>query len=160
MTEADHGRPERLPCVPVRRRRILRRGSFRTSVRRSSLFPSPVDVADLFRVGDLTADDPNGSPTVVCLDVVEDVPRYRSVCCDQCRIVGWNGNPMWAKHYHLIIKAYVVSISGYHKSCTGCGEFLHLSKPHPTSRSRLSPNPAAKIRDYTSSPTRSQGPTK
>ncbi|KAL6976546.1 hypothetical protein U1Q18_025337, partial [Sarracenia purpurea var. burkii] len=130
-----------------------------TSVRAFLALSPPADVADLFRIGDLTADDPNGSPTVVCLDVVEDVARSRSVYCEQCRIIGWNGNPMWAKHYHLIIKAYGVSIDGYHKSCTCCGEFVHLSKPHPTSRSRLSPNPAAKTGDYTSSPTRSQGPT-
>ncbi|KAL7003335.1 hypothetical protein U1Q18_004493 [Sarracenia purpurea var. burkii] len=105
MTEADHGRPKRLPCVPVRRRRILRR--------------------DLFRVGDLTVDDPNGSPTVVCLDVVDDVARSRSVYYDQCRIVGWNGNSVRTKHYHLIIKAYGVSIGGYHKSCT---ELVEMEK--------------------------------
>lgn len=58
----------------------------------SSLFPHLMTWQILFRVGDLTMADNNGSspaPAVVCLDVVEeDVSRSRSVYCDQCRVVG------------------------------------------------------------------------
>ncbi|KAE9444750.1 hypothetical protein RHGRI_022235 [Rhododendron griersonianum] len=73
---------------------------FRTSVRAflskhaalpppSSLFPHLLTWQILFRVGDLTAEGPDASPAVVCLDVVEeDVARSRSVYCDQCRVVG------------------------------------------------------------------------
>lgn len=41
---------------------------------------------------------------------------------------GWSGNPVCAKRYHFIIKADGGSIGGYHKSCAGCGEVLHLSE--------------------------------
>ncbi|KAL6956542.1 hypothetical protein U1Q18_041225 [Sarracenia purpurea var. burkii] len=80
---------------------------FRTSVRAflsrhailpppSSLFPHLLTWQILFRVGDLTADGPNGSPAVVCLDVVEeDVARSRSVYCDQCRVVDSGHRAGW-----------------------------------------------------------------
>lgn len=54
--------------------------------------------------------------------------RSRSVYCDQCRVVGWSGNPVCTKRYHFIIKADGGSISGYNKSCAECGEDLHLSE--------------------------------
>ncbi|GMP26739.1 hypothetical protein CsSME_00003052 [Camellia sinensis var. sinensis] len=112
-------------------------GPFRTSVRAfltkhatlpppSSLFPHLLTWQILFRVGDL-ADET--SPAVVCLDVVEeDVARSRSVYCDQCRVVGWSGNPVCAKRYHFIIKSDGSSIGGYQKSCAGCGDVLLLSE--------------------------------
>ncbi|XP_076942343.1 PHD finger protein At1g33420-like [Bidens hawaiensis] len=63
----------------------------------------------------------------VCLDVVEeDVMRSRSVYCDQCRVVGWSGNPVCGKRYHFIIKSDGTSISG-NKPCAGCGALVHLS---------------------------------
>ncbi|XP_052196733.1 PHD finger protein At1g33420 isoform X2 [Diospyros lotus] len=95
----------------------------------SSLFPH-LAWQMLFRVGDLTADDgPDANPAVVCLDIVEeDVARSRSVYCDQCRVVGWSGNPVCAKRYHFIIKADWGSIGGHHKSCASCGDVLHLSE--------------------------------
>ncbi|KAA8522643.1 hypothetical protein F0562_012996 [Nyssa sinensis] len=114
-------------------------GPFRTSVRAflskhailpppSSLFPHLLTWQILFRVGDLT-DGPDSSPSVVCLDVVEeDVARSRSIYCDQCRVVGWSGNPVCTKRYHFIIKADGGSIGGYNKSCAGCGDVLHLSE--------------------------------
>ncbi|XP_058227610.1 PHD finger protein At1g33420 [Rhododendron vialii] len=122
---------------------------FRTSVRAflskhaalpppSSLFPQLLTWQILFRVGDLTAEGPDASPAVVCLDVVEeDVARSRSVYCDQCRVVGWSGNPVCAKRYHFIIKADGGSVGGYHKSCAGCGEVLHLSESRCKSCNRV-----------------------
>ncbi|XP_051118082.1 PHD finger protein At1g33420 [Andrographis paniculata] len=110
---------------------------FRTAVREfltthallpppSSLFPHLLTWQILFRVGDLTADD--GGPSVVCLDVVEeDVARSRSVYCDQCRVVGWSGNPVSAKRYHFIVKSDGNSIAGYNKTCAGCGDPLHMT---------------------------------
>lgn len=110
-------------------------GPFRESVREflskhatppppSSLFQHLLTWQILFRVGDPTADG-----AVVCLDVVEeDVARSKSIYCDQCRVVGWSGNPVCAKRYHFIIKADGHSIGGYHKSCAGCGDVLHLSE--------------------------------
>lgn len=92
----------------------------------SSLFPHLMTWQIIFRVGDVVADD--GGPAVVCLDVVEeDVARSRSVYCDQCRVVGWSGNPVSAKRYHFIIKADGNSIAGFNKSCAGCGETLHMA---------------------------------
>ncbi|XAR51055.1 hypothetical protein NMG60_11005565 [Bertholletia excelsa] len=114
-------------------------GPFRTSVREflskhatlpplSSLFPHLLTWQVLFRVGDLTDDGPDASPAVVCLDIVEeDVSRSRSIYCDQCRVVGWSGNPVCAKRYHFIIRADGGSIAGHHKACAGCGDVLHLS---------------------------------
>uniref|UniRef100_A0A5B6YRI8 Zinc finger PHD-type domain-containing protein n=2 Tax=Davidia involucrata TaxID=16924 RepID=A0A5B6YRI8_DAVIN len=114
-------------------------GSFRTSVRAflskhailpppSSLFPHLLTWQILFRVGDLT-DGPDSSSSVVCLDVVEeDVARSRSVYCDQCRVVGWSGNPVCTRRYHFIIKADGGSVGGYNRSCAGCGDVLHLSE--------------------------------
>ncbi|KAK4720474.1 hypothetical protein R3W88_010707 [Solanum pinnatisectum] len=119
-------------------------GPFRTTVKEflskhallpppSSLFPHLLTWQILFRVGDLTDGDGNGNgdsyPSVVCLDVIEeDVARCRSVYCDQCRVVGWSSNPVCAKRFHFIIKADGNSVGGYNKSCTGCGEALHLSE--------------------------------
>ncbi|XP_059656238.1 PHD finger protein At1g33420-like [Cornus florida] len=114
-------------------------GPFRTSVRAflsthailpppSSLFPHLLTWQILFRVGGLAA-CPDSSPAVVCLDVVEeDVATSRSIYCDQCRVVGWSGNPVCAKRYHFIIKADGGSIGGYNKSCAGCGDVLHISE--------------------------------
>lgn len=74
-------------------------GPFRTNVRTflskhallpppSSLFPHLLTWQILFRIGDLV-DGPDSQPAVVYLDIVEeDVPRSRSVYCDQCRVVG------------------------------------------------------------------------
>ncbi|KAL4560967.1 hypothetical protein LXL04_033125 [Taraxacum kok-saghyz] len=110
---------------------------FRTSVRefllRHALLPPPSSLLPhlltwqiLFRVGEQTvAGDGDAS---VCLDVVEeDVIRSRSVYCDQCRVVGWSGNPVCGKRYHFIIKGDGASIGGYNKSCPSCGASLHLS---------------------------------
>ncbi|CAK9183641.1 unnamed protein product [Ilex paraguariensis] len=114
-------------------------GPFRTSVKAflskhallqppSSLFPHLLTWQILFKVGELT-DGPDSLPSVVCLDVVEeDVVRSRSVYCDQCRVVGWSDNPVCAKRYHFIIKAYGNSIGGQNKSCVGCGDVLHSSQ--------------------------------
>lgn len=75
-------------------------GPFRTTVKEflskhallpppSSLFPHLLTWQILFRVGNLTDGDGDSSPSVVCLDVIEeDVARCRSVYCDQCRVVG------------------------------------------------------------------------
>ncbi|KAL8196049.1 hypothetical protein R6Q57_025049 [Mikania cordata] len=92
----------------------------------SSLLPHLLTWQILFRVGDRRSDaDADAS---VCLDVVEeDVMRSRSVYCDQCRVVGWSGNPVCGKRYHFIIKADGASICGYNKPCAGCGAFVHLS---------------------------------
>ncbi|KAJ4839485.1 hypothetical protein Tsubulata_030722 [Turnera subulata] len=96
----------------------------------SSLFPHLLTFQISFRVGDVsepTIGDPG--PSVVCLDIVEeDVARSRSVYCDQCRVVGWSGHPVCSKRYHFIIKADGNSIGGYHKPCTCCGDYLHLSE--------------------------------
>lgn len=89
-----------------------------------SLFQHLMTWQILFRVGDPTMDG-----AVVCLDVVEeDVASSTSVYCDQCRVVGWSGNPVCTKRYHFIIKADGHSIGGYHKSCAGCSDILHLSE--------------------------------
>ncbi|XP_027087399.1 PHD finger protein At1g33420-like [Coffea arabica] len=118
-------------------------GPFRTCVRNflskhalspppSSLFPHLMTWQILFRVGDFTVADNDGSspsPAVVCLDVVEeDVSRSRSIYCDQCRVVGWSSNPVCTKRYHFIIKADGNSIAGYNKTCPGCSDTLHLSE--------------------------------
>ncbi|KAK4283235.1 hypothetical protein QN277_000210 [Acacia crassicarpa] len=114
-------------------------GPFRTNVRSflskhallpppSALFPHLLTWQILFRVGDQT-DGPDSTPSVVCLDVVEeDVARSRSVYCDQCRVVGWSDHPVCSKRYHFIIKADGSSIGGYHKPCMCCGDILHLSE--------------------------------
>ncbi|KAJ0041362.1 hypothetical protein Pint_27565 [Pistacia integerrima] len=82
----------------------------------SSLFPHLLTWQIQFRVGDFT-DGTELSPVTVCLDVVEeDVARSRSVYCDQCRVVGWSGNPVCSKRYHFIVKADGNSIGGC-KSC-------------------------------------------
>ncbi|XP_071732506.1 PHD finger protein At1g33420-like [Rutidosis leptorrhynchoides] len=112
---------------------------FRTSVRefllRHALLPPPSYLLPhlmtwqiLFRVGEERS-DLNDDASVI-LDVVEeDVMRSRSVYCDQCRVVGWSGNPVCGKRYHFIIKGgYGASIGGYNnKSCPGCAASLHLS---------------------------------
>ncbi|KAI3700610.1 hypothetical protein L2E82_45246 [Cichorium intybus] len=110
---------------------------FRTSVRefllRHALLPPPSSLLPhlltwqiLFRVGEQTSNAVGDAS--VCLDVVEeDVIRSRSVYCDQCRVVGWSGNPVCGKRYHFIIKGDGTSIGGYNKSCAGCGASLHLS---------------------------------
>ncbi|XP_023763175.1 PHD finger protein At1g33420 [Lactuca sativa] len=112
---------------------------FRTSVRefllRHALLPPPSSLLPhlltwqiLFRVGEQTSSAVGGGDASVCLDVVEeDVIRSRSVYCDQCRVVGWSGNPVCGKRYHFIIKGDGASIGGYNKSCAGCGASLHLS---------------------------------
>ncbi|CAK9319458.1 unnamed protein product [Citrullus colocynthis] len=114
-------------------------GPFRTNVRTflskhallpppSSLFPHLLTWQILFRIGDLV-DGPDSQPAIVYLDIVEeDVPRSRSVYCDQCRVVGWSAHPVCAKRYHFIIKANGSSIGGYHKPCMCCGDVLHLSE--------------------------------
>ncbi|KAF5775459.1 putative chromatin regulator PHD family [Helianthus annuus] len=108
---------------------------FRTGVRtfllRHALLPPPSSLIPhlltwqmLFRVGEGSG----GDDACVCVDVVEeDVVRARSVYCDQCRVVGWSGNPVCGKRYHFIIKADGASIGGYNKPCAGCGAFVHLS---------------------------------
>ncbi|KAJ9547384.1 hypothetical protein OSB04_019927 [Centaurea solstitialis] len=108
-------------------------GPFRTTVRefllRHALLPPPSSLLPhlltwqiLFRVG-------GDSASSVCLDVVEeDVVRSRSVYCDQCRVVGWSGNPVCGKRYHFIIKSDGASIGGYNKPCAACGASLHLSE--------------------------------
>ncbi|XP_076943910.1 PHD finger protein At1g33420-like [Bidens hawaiensis] len=110
-------------------------GPFRSTVRdfllRHALLPPPSSLIPylltwqiLFRVG---GDEDSGDVSV-CLDVVEeDVVRSRSVYCEQCRVVGWSGNPVCGKRYHFIIKADGASIGGYNKPCAGCGAFVHLS---------------------------------
>ncbi|XP_060182692.1 PHD finger protein At1g33420 [Lycium barbarum] len=115
-------------------------GPFRTTVKAflskhallpppSSLFPHLLTWQIVLRVGDLTNGDGDSSPSVVCLDVIEeDVARCRSVYCDQCRVVGWSSNPVCAKRFHFVVKADGNSIGGYNKSCPGCGEALHLSE--------------------------------
>ncbi|PWA79611.1 RING/FYVE/PHD zinc finger superfamily protein [Artemisia annua] len=112
-------------------------GPFRTSVKefllRHALLPGPSGVLPhlvtwqiLFRVGD---DDVSGDVASVVLDVVEeDVARSKSVYCDQCRVVGWSGNPVCGKRYHFIIKSDGASIGGYNKPCAGCGASLHMSE--------------------------------
>lgn len=114
-------------------------GPFRSNVRAfltrhallpppSSLFPPVLTWQILFRVGDLSDGGPDSSPVTVSLDVVEEeVARSRSVYCDQCRVVGWSGHPVCGKRYHFIIKADGNSIAGYQKTCTRCGDFLHLT---------------------------------
>ncbi|KAF8412025.1 hypothetical protein HHK36_004585 [Tetracentron sinense] len=92
-----------------------------------SLFPHLLTWQILFRIGDLT-EGPDSTPAVVALDIVEeDVVSSRSVYCNQCRVVGWSGHPVCRKRYHFIIRADSRSIQGYQKSCTNCGEVLHLS---------------------------------
>ncbi|GLU12175.1 hypothetical protein SLE2022_288760 [Rubroshorea leprosula] len=96
----------------------------------SSLFPHLMTWQILFRVGDVatTEASPDSFSSTVCLDVVEeDVARSRSVYCDQCRVVGWSGNPVCSKRYHFIIKADGNSIGGCHKPCARCGDMQHLS---------------------------------
>ncbi|KAF5745071.1 RING/FYVE/PHD zinc finger superfamily protein isoform 1 [Tripterygium wilfordii] len=114
-------------------------GPFRVNVREfltehallpppSSLLPHLLTWQISFRVGEPT-DEPDSASPVVCVDVVEeDVAKSRSVYCDQCRVVGWSGNPVCSKRYHFIIKADGASIGGYHKPCTRCGDILHLSE--------------------------------
>ncbi|KAI7744583.1 hypothetical protein M8C21_001711 [Ambrosia artemisiifolia] len=88
----------------------------------SSVLPNLLTWQMLFRVGG------DGGEASVCVDVVEeDVVGSRSVFCDQCRVVGWSGNPVCGKRYHFIIKADGASIGGYNKPCAGCGAFVHLS---------------------------------
>ncbi|EPS71344.1 hypothetical protein M569_03413 [Genlisea aurea] len=99
----------------------------------SSLFPHLVAWRIPFRVGDAVADD--GGPAVVFLDVVvEDVSRSRSPYCDQCRVVGWSGNPVSAKRYHFIIKGDGDSIAGSNKPCAACGDSLHMADPRSCNR--------------------------
>lgn len=115
-------------------------GPFRTTVREfllrhallpppSSLLPNLLTWQILFRVGERSCDgNGDGDDVTVCMDVVEeDVVRSRSVYCDQCRVVGWSGNPVCGKRYHFIIKSDGASIGGYNKPCAGCGASLHLS---------------------------------
>ncbi|XP_044500552.1 PHD finger protein At1g33420 isoform X1 [Mangifera indica] len=95
----------------------------------SSLFPHLLTWQILFRVGDVNDGAELSTPVTVCLDVVEeDVARSRSVYCDQCRVVGWSGNPVCSKRYHFIVKADGNSIGGYNKPCTCCGDVLHFSE--------------------------------
>ncbi|KAK1587373.1 hypothetical protein Q3G72_012214 [Acer saccharum] len=96
----------------------------------TSLFPHLLTWQILFRVGDVMMDGPDSmAPMTVWLDVVEeDVARSRSVYCDQCRVVGWSGNPVCSKRYHFIVKAGGNSIGGYNKPCTCCGDILHMSE--------------------------------
>ncbi|XP_047310921.1 PHD finger protein At1g33420 [Impatiens glandulifera] len=115
-------------------------GPFRNSVRAflsshatlpppASLFPDLLPWQILLRVGDLSSEGVDSPPAIICLDVVEeDVAGSVSVYCDQCRVVGWSGNPVCGKRYHFIIKADGGSIGRYHKSCPGCGDILHLSE--------------------------------
>ncbi|KAI3824738.1 hypothetical protein L1987_06209 [Smallanthus sonchifolius] len=112
-------------------------GPFRTSVREfllrhallplpSSLLPHLLTWQILFRVGEKRSNAYGDAS--VCLDLVEeDVIRSRSVYCDQCRVVGWSGNPVCGKRYHFIIKGDRASIGGYNKPCAGCGALVHLS---------------------------------
>lgn len=124
-------------------------GPFRTTVKsfltKHALLPPPGSLLPhlltwqiWFRVGEAVVDGGESSPAVVCLDVVEeDVARSRSVYCDQCRVVGWSGNPVCTKRYHFIIKADGNSIGGYYKSCTSCGVVLHLSDSRCKSCNKL-----------------------
>ncbi|WOG98545.1 hypothetical protein DCAR_0417889 [Daucus carota subsp. sativus] len=90
----------------------------------SSLLPQLMTRQIVFRVGDSAESNSDGDDlATVCLDVVEEnVARSRSVYCDQCRVVGWSGNPVCAKRYHFIIKADGSSIGGYNKPCSSCGD--------------------------------------
>lgn len=90
----------------------------------SSLLPQLMTRQIVFRVGDSVESNSDGDDlATVCLDVVEEnVARSRSVYCDQCRVVGWSGNPVCAKRYHFIIKADGQSIGAYNKPCSSCGD--------------------------------------
>ncbi|EPS70707.1 hypothetical protein M569_04052 [Genlisea aurea] len=101
-----------------------------------SLFPRLVAWQVPLRVGHLVGEE--GDPAVVLLDVVEeDVSRSQSPYCDQCRVVGWSGNPVSSKRYHFIIKADGDSISGSNKPCAGCGDSLHMADPRCRSCNHL-----------------------
>ncbi|GAV72006.1 PHD domain-containing protein [Cephalotus follicularis] len=98
-----------------------------------SLFPWLLTWQMVLRVaGDVDGPD----PTVVVDIVEEDVTRStRSVYCNQCRVVGWSGNPVCRKRYHFIIRAdnnsggaAATAADGYHKTCPRCQNLLHLSE--------------------------------
>ncbi|XVF29809.1 hypothetical protein REPUB_Repub16aG0003100 [Reevesia pubescens] len=89
--------------------------------------PSLMTWQILFRVGNfLTSDACGPSPIVLALYVVEeDVTRsFRSVYCDQCRVVGWSGHPVCRKRYHFIIR----SSGKEHKYFPGSVIPLHISE--------------------------------
>ncbi|XP_026446219.1 PHD finger protein At1g33420-like [Papaver somniferum] len=91
------------------------------------LFPHLLVWQITFRIGNLK-EDPDSIPAVVTLDVVEeDVPKSRSVYCDNCKVVGWSGHPVCAKRYHFIIRSGLYSSTdGYSKPCASCGDILQL----------------------------------
>ncbi|KAG0500950.1 hypothetical protein HPP92_001022 [Vanilla planifolia] len=86
-----------------------------------------------FGVGDSVAGDGDDSlspsrsdtaPTVE-LDVVEeDVPRSKSVYCDQCRVGGWSGHPVCRKRYHFIIRNTANPFSTCNLKCPCCGALV------------------------------------
>ncbi|RZC88140.1 hypothetical protein C5167_015944 [Papaver somniferum] len=91
------------------------------------LFPHLLVWQITFRIGNLK-EDPDSTPAVVTLDVVEeDVPKSRSVYCDNCKVVGWSGHPVCAKRYHFIIRSGLYgSTDGCSKPCASCGDILQL----------------------------------
>ncbi|CAL9185402.1 PHD finger protein At1g33420-like [Musa acuminata AAA Group] len=81
-----------------------------------------------FRVGGGCAGYCDGQAAEVALDVVEeDVPRSKSIYCDQCRVVGWSDHPVCGKRYHFIIRNDKNSMSTSGVTCTRCGTLLSLS---------------------------------
>ncbi|KAK7322429.1 hypothetical protein VNO77_25808 [Canavalia gladiata] len=114
--------------------------SFRSSVRRflsihahltslPTLFPSLMTWQMSFRVGSITG-EPDLLPATVAVHIVEeDVTRSRSsVYCDQCRVVGWSGNPVCRKRYHFIIRSDSSNdIEPYQRPCSRCDNLVQLS---------------------------------
>ncbi|XP_061375222.1 PHD finger protein At1g33420-like [Gastrolobium bilobum] len=95
-----------------------------------SLFPSLVTWQILFRVGSVVG-GPDLSPAVVALDIVEEdvIQSRNSVYCDQCRVIGWSGNPVCRKRYHFIIRAHSSNaIEPYQRPCSRCSNLVQLSE--------------------------------
>ncbi|XP_072999032.1 PHD finger protein At1g33420-like isoform X1 [Typha latifolia] len=80
-----------------------------------------------FRVGEAESEE---AGTAVELNVVEeDVPRSKSIYCDQCRVVGWSGHPVCGKRYHFIIQNDANPLSGCRQTCCiRCGTLLPPSE--------------------------------
>ncbi|WOL03611.1 PHD finger protein [Canna indica] len=80
-----------------------------------------------FRVGGGSEGTPAAAAEVELDVVVEDVPRSKSIYCDQCRVVGWSDHPVCGKRYHFIIRNDKNSLSRSGMSCIRCGTLLSLS---------------------------------